>query len=151
MDRKVVIDWLCRLRSQIDVFIPENFPKDRFKQALSYAIDSLQVDETYQLEYEYSKTKALFGKMVEEEDCISRQAVLDELEKWDWQDLYLPIHFKENIIDVLPSVYPKNKVDAEELLRMFAFAHKHLGNIFWENQIRIQADKLMGVKHGNDD
>ena len=36
--------------------------------------------------------------------------------------------------------------DEEELLRMFAFAHKHLGNIFWENQIRIQADKLMGVK-----
>ena len=34
--------------------------------------------------------------------------------------------------------------DAEELLRMFAFAHKRLGNIFWENQIRIQTDKLEG-------
>lgn len=40
------------------------------------------------------------------EDCISRQAVIDELNKWDWQELYLPIHFKENIIDVLPSVQP---------------------------------------------
>ena len=39
-------------------------------------------------------------------DTISRQAVLDELEKWDWQELYLPIHFKENIIDVIPSVNP---------------------------------------------
>ena len=34
--------------------------------------------------------------------------------------------------------------DEEELLRMFAFAHKRLGNIFWENQIRIQTDKLEG-------
>lgn len=32
--------------------------------------------------------------------------------------------------------------DAEELLRMFAFAHKRLGNIFWMNQIRIQTNKL---------
>lgn len=38
------------------------------------------------------------------DDCISRKAVLDELGKWDWQELYLPIHFKENIVDVLPSV-----------------------------------------------
>ena len=41
--------------------------------------------------------------------------------------------------------------DAEELLRMFAFAHKHLGNIFWGNQIRIQTDKLLGGTHENDD
>ena len=41
------------------------------------------------------------------EDAISRQAVLDELNKWDWQELYLPIHFKENIIDVVPSVNPQ--------------------------------------------
>lgn len=34
--------------------------------------------------------------------------------------------------------------DEAELLRMFAFAHKRLGNIFWKNQIRIQADKLTG-------
>ncbi len=40
-------------------------------------------------------------------DCISRQAVLDELNKWDWQELYLPFHFKENIIDVVPSVNPQ--------------------------------------------
>lgn len=41
------------------------------------------------------------------EDAISRQAVLEELSKWDWQELYLPIHFKENIIDVVPSVNPQ--------------------------------------------
>lgn len=34
--------------------------------------------------------------------------------------------------------------DESELLRMFAFAHKRLGNIFWEKQIRIQTDKLEG-------
>ena len=41
------------------------------------------------------------------DDAISRRAVLDELNKWDWQELYLPIHFKENIIDVVPSVRPQ--------------------------------------------
>lgn len=41
--------------------------------------------------------------------------------------------------------------DAEELLRMFAFAHKRLGNIFWKNQIRIQTDKLENGNHGNVD
>lgn len=39
----------------------------------------------------------------------------------------------------------------EELLRLFAFAHKRLDNIFWENQIRIQTDKLENGNHGNDD
>lgn len=41
--------------------------------------------------------------------------------------------------------------DAEELLRMFTFAHKRLGNIFWANQIRIETDKLEGGNHGNND
>ena len=41
-------------------------------------------------------------------DLISRQAVLDELEKWDWQELYLPNHFKQ-ILDNVPSVENKGK------------------------------------------
>lgn len=41
-------------------------------------------------------------------DLISRQAVLDELEKWDWQELYLPIHFKQ-ILDDVPSVENKGE------------------------------------------
>lgn len=39
--------------------------------------------------------------------------------------------------------------EPEELLRMFAFAHIHLGNIFGENQKRIQTNKLEG-NNGND-
>ena len=41
-------------------------------------------------------------------DLISRQAVLDELEKWDWQELYLPIHFKQ-ILDDVPSAENKGE------------------------------------------
>lgn len=41
-------------------------------------------------------------------DLISRQAVLDELKKWDWQELYLPIHFKQ-ILDDIPSVENKGE------------------------------------------
>ena len=52
----------------------------------------------------------IIDKYAEQEPCedsVSRQAVIDELNKWDWQELYLPIHFKENIIDVVPSVRPQ--------------------------------------------
>lgn len=31
--------------------------------------------------------------------------------------------------------------DEDELLRMFAFAHKRLGNIFWENRKKIMLNK----------
>ena len=41
-------------------------------------------------------------------DLISRQAVLDELKKLDWQDLYLPSHFEQILDDVL-SVENKGK------------------------------------------
>lgn len=43
------------------------------------------------------------------DDAISRKAVLEKLNEWDWQELYLPIHFKEHIIDELPSVTPSHK------------------------------------------
>ena len=38
-----------------------------------------------------------------EGEYIKKEDVLAELEKWEWQELYLPIHFKENILDVLPT------------------------------------------------
>ena len=43
------------------------------------------------------------------EDAVSREAVLEKLNELDWQELYLPIHFKEHIIDELPSVQPSRK------------------------------------------
>lgn len=43
------------------------------------------------------------------DDAVSRQAILDKLNEWEWQELYLPIHFKENIIDELPSVRPQEQ------------------------------------------
>ena len=44
------------------------------------------------------------------DDLISRQALLDKLNEWDWQELYLPSHFKELIVDEVPSVQPKQKI-----------------------------------------
>ena len=49
-----------------------------------------------------------------EGDLISRQAVLDELEKWDWQELYLPIHFKQ-ILDDVPSAENKGEWIAQDI------------------------------------
>lgn len=36
-------------------------------------------------------------------DAISRQAAIDAMATWDWQELYLPIHFKQ-LLEDLPSV-----------------------------------------------
>lgn len=36
-------------------------------------------------------------------DLISRQAAIDAMATWDWQELYLPIHFKQ-LLEELPSV-----------------------------------------------
>ena len=41
------------------------------------------------------------------DDLISRQEVLNKLNKLDQQELYLPCHFKEYIIEEVPSVQPK--------------------------------------------
>lgn len=49
------------------------------------------------------------------DDLISRQALLDKLNKWDWQELYLPSHFKELIFDEVPSVQPKQKTGHWEI------------------------------------
>ena len=35
---------------------------------------------------------------------IDADALIAELQKWDWQDAYLPIHFKELLVDDAPSI-----------------------------------------------
>ena len=42
-------------------------------------------------------------------DAISRVAAIDKLDEWDWQEFYLPIHFKE-LLDELPPVSVAEKV-----------------------------------------
>ena len=67
---------------------------------------------------QHYEAKQIAIKALEQEPCddvVSRQAVLDELNKWEWQELYLPIHFKENIIDVVPSVRPQEQTKEEHL------------------------------------
>ena len=54
--RQQAIDWLCRLRSFIPIYIPRN--KADFENALTFAINSLETDEAYQLLYERSTNKA---------------------------------------------------------------------------------------------
>lgn len=43
------------------------------------------------------------------DDLISRQAAIDKLNEFDWQELYLPIHFKQFVLDELPAVQPEQK------------------------------------------
>ena len=45
----------------------------------------------------------------EDGDCISRQAAIDAMNEWEWQELYLPIHFKQ-LLEDLPPVKPEQKM-----------------------------------------
>lgn len=36
-------------------------------------------------------------------DLIDRQAAIDAMNEWEWQELYLPIHFKQ-LLEELPPV-----------------------------------------------
>jgi len=36
-----------------------------------------------------------------DDDYISREVAIEEMQTWDWQELYLPIHFKQ-ILEQLP-------------------------------------------------
>lgn len=42
------------------------------------------------------------------DDLISRQAAIEAMNTWDWQELYLPIHFKQ-LLEELPSAQPERK------------------------------------------
>lgn len=43
------------------------------------------------------------------DDLISRQAAIDKLNEFDWQELYLPIHFKQFVLDELPAAQPEQR------------------------------------------
>ena len=42
------------------------------------------------------------------DDLISRQAAIDAMATWDWQEVYLPIHFKQ-LLEELPSAQPEQQ------------------------------------------
>ena len=37
-------------------------------------------------------------------EFVDKQALLDKMEELDWQDLYLPVHYKDFVIDETPIV-----------------------------------------------
>ena len=81
-------------------------PLERLAESASKTakvLERLEVSEQEPIEVEATKLQMAYNEGFE--DC--RKAVIDELKKWDWQELYLPIYFKENIIDVIPSVNPQ--------------------------------------------
>lgn len=84
------------------------------EEAIAILIREIDDDPFMRTEYREQIHEAfnIAIKALEQEPCedaISRQAVLDKLNEWEWQELYLPIHFKENIIDELPSVTPAER------------------------------------------
>ena len=100
MTRAEAIEWL-----EIATPIRELSTKDykRFMKAITMAIDSLETDEAYQLEYERT-TKNDLGV-----DAVSRQTVIDlMIQKWG-ENFSGDSAMQESIdaIRVLPSVTPQ--------------------------------------------
>ena len=53
-------------------------------------------------------------------EYIRKEDAIAELNKWEWQELYLPIHFKENILDVLPTYsFPNSEKGVPEFLSKY--------------------------------
>ena len=126
MTREEQLDWLYRLKSHVTTFMPKIW-HEKFIEALGFAISSLETDEAYNLMYEQPEFC---------EDAISRKELLAKLEEWDQQELYLPIHFKENIIDELPSVLPKTtKNDLHEVIQ------QKINSIKAESEPQERSDK----------
>ena len=95
-------------------------------EALNMAIKSLEAEPCEDLEREYEKSKALFHKVVAEDDCISREAALNLFNKSDvcrWETAWI-----RRKIEKLPSVTPtrpKGKwIDTENKEEWYAYEKK---------------------------
>lgn len=97
MNREECLDWLYRLKSEIFVYMPEKWLVS-MGDALEMAIEALEHPEKNVV------------KVVPCGDAISRRAAIDAMATWEWQELYLPIHFKQ-LLEDLPSVSTE-KTDA---------------------------------------
>ena len=56
---------------------------------------------------------------------IDADALIDALGGWDWQELYLPVHFKDFIIDEAPTIdaVPVVRCKDCEYRKVFEFHH----------------------------
>lgn len=76
--------------------------------ALNMAIQALSQEPTVdEMEREYEKSKALFHKIVECDDAISRKDVINAIDKWISE--YKPQHYLIQSIRELPSVTQKSE------------------------------------------
>lgn len=121
----------------------ETVSLEAFKQVMRER--DIAIEQLHELGYN-------FGQKIEPcGDAISREAVLDELNKWDWQELYLPIHFKENIIDVVPSVRPqepktdvldKIRAEIEQSISRYSISKERggMGQVEWSDRLIKESD-----------
>ena len=102
MNRQEALDWLYRISCSVRtrMFDVPKLWYGSVIEALGVAINSLETDEAYQLEYEQPEFCA---------DCISRAEVL-KLMKDNWHTHNGDWAMQESMDDIraLPSVYPKS-------------------------------------------
>ena len=92
--------------------------------------------DQYEAEHMDTEVEALdeaISALESDGDLISRQAVIDAMATWDWQELYLPIHFKQ-LLEEIPSAQPNlqptcNQLATDCISRQAAIASAISGRI----------------------
>ena len=102
MDRKQATKIIkeCKEKS----FKRTLYTLNEYHEALDMAIEALEqepCEKDWRFYYDHGYAQA--KRDLSCEGAISRQAAIDAMATWDWQELYLPIHFKQ-LLEELPSV-----------------------------------------------
>ena len=119
MNRQEALDWLYRISCSVRtrMFDVPKLWYGSVIEALGVAINSLETDEAYQLEYEKVECEA--------EDCINRKEVLELARqgKIVSNDNYKSVC---RYINGLPSVYPKSEIKVEDMGRYDPYTDKFI-------------------------
>lgn len=159
MSRKEVIDWLCRLRSNVPTFMPKIW-HEKFIEALGFAISSLEIDEAYQLEYEKPTTKKdLVSSIVEEiseqvtethEEFIfetirpyCENVVQMKISKRDLEQALLKYYGKNDLgVDCVSRAQAQTKIEMNASRYTIARERGGMGQVEWSDQLIKVSDAV---------
>ena len=107
MSREEAIKHIKDIICENNSIKPSIVTFEQEKEALYMAISALEQKSCEDLEREYEKSKALFNKIVKDEDAISREAVLEKAVYTETEEGWWGYRVDVDYIKSLPSVTPK--------------------------------------------
>jgi len=116
MSREEAIKHIKDIICENNSIKPSIVTFEQEKEALYMAISALEQKSCEDLEREYEKSKALFNKIVKDEDAISREAVLEKAVYTETEEGWWGYRVDVDYIKSLPSVTPK-PTECEDAIR----------------------------------